>query len=77
MPNEIISYIEMCQREKVSLPRGMNFRLGSNHSVILMSVRKGAPYADRFEDNGSTIICEGHDEHFSKQYSVLKVNRAT
>ena len=26
-----------------------------------MSVRKNAPYADRFEDNGTTIIYEGHD----------------
>lgn len=51
----------MCQREGVSLQRGMNFELGGNHSVILMSVRPGAPYADRFEDDGSTIIYEGHD----------------
>ncbi|MGI6192727.1 MAG: HNH endonuclease [Christensenellales bacterium] len=26
-----------------------------------MSVRKNAPYADKFEDNGTTIIYEGHD----------------
>lgn len=26
-----------------------------------MSVRKNAPYADRFEDDGTTIIYEGHD----------------
>jgi len=26
-----------------------------------MSVRPGAPYADRFEDDGSTIVYEGHD----------------
>lgn len=61
MPNEIIPYLEMCQREGVSLQRGMNFQLGHNHSVILMSVRANAPYADRFEDDGSTIIYEGHD----------------
>jgi len=61
MPNEIISYLEMCQREGVSLQRGMNFQLGHKHSVILMSVRPNAPYADRFEDDGSTIIYEGHD----------------
>ena len=51
----------MCQREGVSLQRGMNYRLAKNHSVILMSVRSGAPYADRFEDDGSTIVYEGHD----------------
>jgi hypothetical protein len=61
MANEILPYIEMCQREGVSLQRGMNFELGGNHSVILMSVRPGAPYADRVEDDGSTIIYEGHD----------------
>jgi hypothetical protein len=61
MPNEIIPYLEMCQREGVSLQRGMNFQLGHNHSVILMSVRANAPYADRFEDDHSTIIYEGHD----------------
>jgi len=59
MANEILPYIEMCQCEGVSLQRGMNFELGGNHSVILMSVRPGAPYADRFEDDGSTIICGG------------------
>jgi len=29
--------------------------------VILMSVRPGAPYEDRYEDDGTTIIYEGHD----------------
>ena len=61
MENEIIPYIEMCQREGVSLQRGMNYELAKKHSVILMSVRLGAPYADRFENDGSTIVYEGHD----------------
>jgi hypothetical protein len=39
----------------------MNFGLGGNHSVILMSVRANAPYRDRLEDGGSTLIYEGHD----------------
>lgn len=51
----------MCNEEHCSLQRGMNFRLGGRTSVILMSVRRGAPYADRVEDNGSTLIYEGHD----------------
>jgi len=55
MENEIIPYIEMCRREGVSFQRGMNFGLARNHSVILMSVSRGAPYADRFEDDGSTM----------------------
>ncbi len=67
MPNEIIPYVEMCQREGVSLQRGMNFELGHNHSVILMSVRANAPYADLFEDDGTTLIYEGHDVPRSPQ----------
>ena len=62
MPNEIISYIEMCRRENASLQRGMNFGLGKNHSVILMSVRPNAPYQDRLEEDGSVLVYEGHDE---------------
>jgi len=61
MLNEVISYLEMCQREGVNLQKGMNFGLHGTHSVVLMSLRRNAPYADRFDDDGSTIIYEGHD----------------
>lgn len=64
--DQIISYIEMCQREKTSLQRGMNFGLGGYHSVILMSVRAGAPYRDRLQDGGTTLIYEGHDQPLSE-----------
>ena len=30
-------------------------------SVVLMSVRRGAPYADRVEESGRVLIYEGHD----------------
>jgi hypothetical protein len=60
-PGDILSYLEMCAREGVSLQRGMNFRLKGQMSVILMSIRKGAPYADRVEDEGRILIYEGHD----------------
>jgi len=60
--DNIIPYIEMCRREGTSLQQGMNFGLGGNHSVILMSVRRNAPYRDRLEDGGTTLIYEGHDE---------------
>ena len=39
----------------------MNYRIGKTYSVILMSVRSNAPYSDRFEDDGTTIIYGGHD----------------
>jgi hypothetical protein len=58
---EVISYMQMCQEEGVNLQRGMNYRLKPNYSVILMSLRKGAPYADRVDENGKVLIYEGHD----------------
>lgn len=62
MANEIITYLDMCSREGGSqLQRGMNFQLGGDHSVVLMSVRENSPYADRLEDKGETLIYEGHD----------------
>ncbi len=61
MSDNVISYIEMCAREATSLQAGMNFGLGGNHSVILLSLRRNAPYHDRIEDSGFTLIYEGHD----------------
>ena len=58
---EIIAYIDMCAEEKTSLQRGMNYQLPSGRTVILMSRRPNAPYVDRVEDEGRTIIYEGHD----------------
>lgn len=43
------------------LQKGMNFRLHGKVSVLLMSLRRGAPYADRVEENGRVLIYEGHD----------------
>jgi hypothetical protein len=61
-PGDIISHAEMCVAEGgVMLQRGMNFKLRGGTSVILMSLRKGAPYADRIEDDGQVLIYEGHD----------------
>jgi len=60
--NDIIAYIEMCRREDTSLQQGMNFGLGGNHSVVLMSLRRNARYRDSLEDGGTTLIYQGHDE---------------
>ena len=60
-PGDVISYLEMCQYEGVNLQRGMNFHLKNNISVILMSLRQNAPYADRIQENGRLLIYEGHD----------------
>jgi HNH endonuclease len=73
MSNEIISYVEMCRREGASLQRGMNFRLRGTYSVILMSRRTNAPYNDRVEDEGATLIYEGHDVPKGGGFPIPKV----
>ncbi len=61
MAYEIISHADMCSREGGMLQRGMNFRRGNEYSIILMSLRPNAPYDDQLEDEGATLIYEGHD----------------
>jgi hypothetical protein len=63
---DVVSYLEMCADFGVNLQRGMNFRLSPDASLILMSLRAGAPYADRVEANGRVIIYEGHDLPLTK-----------
>jgi hypothetical protein len=58
---DIISYLDLCQEEGVNLQRGMNYKLRNGLSVLLMSVREGAPYEDRVEEDGNVLIYEGHD----------------
>lgn len=67
---EIISYPEMVQRERIALQKGMNFRVRggiAGYSIILMSVRKGAPYQDVWHDESADdphagmLEYEGHD----------------
>lgn len=60
-PGDVISYLEVCKIEGVNLQRGMNFHLHGGTSVILMSLRTGAPYDDRVENEGKVLIYEGHD----------------
>jgi hypothetical protein len=75
---EILSYTEMTGREGLSLQKGMNFRTSikggaAGYSIILMSVRKNAPYQDQWHEPGSpeairhgagdrgVLEYEGHD----------------
>ena len=69
MVNEIISSKEMRLREKISLQKEMNFRLGGNYSVILMSTRPNSPYRDQVIENGTGLIYEGHD--IPKKYPTV------
>src|SRR5437588_8323494 len=63
---DVVSYLEMCAGFGVNLQRGMNFRLTPSESLILMSLRPGAPYADGVEEGGRVIIYEGHDIPLTK-----------
>lgn len=74
MPNEILSYEEMCEREGViRLQRGMNFGIGGHHSTILMSLRSGAFYKDEVQEEGKVLIYEGHDAPRSRPWENPKL----
>lgn len=60
-PGDIISYRDMCNRERASLQHGMNYHLQGSANVVLMSRRPDAPYSDRIEEDGRVLIYEGHD----------------
>ena len=64
-PGDVLSYLEMCQEVGVNLQQGMNFRLRGDASVILMSVRAGAPYADQVEE-------DGRDPHLRRARSTAR-----
>ncbi len=59
---DIISYSDVVHNEGFNIQHGMNYRpQGKPYSVLLMSVRKGAPYNDIFDEQTNTLIYEGHD----------------
>jgi hypothetical protein len=58
---DVVPYQDKCSLEGLSLQRGMNYRVHGGKSIVLMSLRKGAPYGDRVEDQGRVLIYEGHD----------------
>lgn len=64
--DDVISYIELVNAEKTNLQKGMNFGVGDGYAVFLMSIRKGAPYADAIDPNTGDLLYEGHDEPRTK-----------
>lgn len=64
----IISYTDIIGREGITLQRGMNFRVKPNYSIVLMSVRKGSRYNDRWHEDTGLLEYEGHDE--PRRYDV-------
>src|SRR5881396_2675583 len=60
--DDIISYHDVVTAEKASLQKGMNYGVGKNYSVFLMSLRENAPYADALDPVTGMLTYEGHDE---------------
>jgi hypothetical protein len=60
--DDIISYHDLVTAEKASLQKGMNYGVGKNYSVFLMSLRENAPYADALDPVTGMLTYEGHDE---------------
>ena len=58
----MLSPIPRCAGAKLPAFSKMNFGLGRDHSVILMSRRGNAPYKDHLEEGGTVLIYEGHDQ---------------
>lgn len=61
--DDIFSYDKLVAEEKANLQKGMNYGIGNTYSVLLMSVRPGAPYSDEWDEKTGTLIYEGHDVH--------------
>ncbi len=73
--DEIIRYVDMTIEEGMNLQRGMNFNvMNKEYHIILMSVRKNAPYADEWLLDENTIIYEGHDIQKNHNKSSLPAN---
>ncbi len=58
---DVFSYIDLCKEVWFSLQRWMNYKVWWRESIVLMSLRRNAPYADRIEDNWTVLIYEWHD----------------
>jgi hypothetical protein len=73
--SEIISYPELVARKKANLQKGMNFGIRPTYSIILMSVRRGAPYHDRVDLERNLLIYEGHDVHKTTGVDPKRINQ--
>jgi hypothetical protein len=62
MPNLYLQVAQFLGVRSLMLQRGMNFRIKPAYSIILMSVREGAPYKDRWHEDTGLLEYEGHDE---------------
>jgi hypothetical protein len=73
--DEILTYWEMCARERGSLQRGMYYREPPGISIVLMSRRPSAPYEDSLSEDGSELLYEGHDERRQPGFDPKSVDQ--
>ncbi len=59
--DDIISYPDLVAAEGINIQKGMNYNVKIEYSILLMSVRTNAPYADEFDEESNNLIYEGHD----------------
>src|SRR5437867_8647016 len=59
--DDIFGYDKLVAAEKANLQAGMNYREAKDYSIVLMSVRRGAPYADAIDPVTGMVSYEGHD----------------
>src|SRR5947207_13665924 len=60
--DDIFGYDKLVAAEKATLQKGMNYRVGKDYSVFLMSLRENAPYTDALDEVTGMLTYEGHDE---------------
>ena len=60
--DDIFGYDKLVAAEKATLQKGMNYRVGKDYSVFLMSLRENAPYADALDEVTGMLTYEGHDD---------------
>lgn len=71
----IISYADVVKREGIMLQRGMNFRVKPKYSILLMSIRKGAPYNDQWHEDTGLLEYESHDVARTKDIDPKAVDQ--
>jgi len=73
--DDIISYHDVVTAEKIVLQKGMNYGVGKNHSVFLMSLRDNAPYAgahDRYTNIEVNYLLQCMDKHPSVMIAAFQ-----
>lgn len=73
--DQIISYADLVSAETQNVQRGMNYLANPHYSILLMSLRKNAPYADEVDRATNTIIYEGHDAHKNTAQNPKQVDQ--